>query len=153
MKIIIAIVGVLVIALAGYGFINWSKSPTSDQTAPDLDEKGVITIPADQLDPVSDFVPTEVYRGTDSMGDEIIFKQQDYTRYELTFEKLEYRGDLTTERGWQNDADATVYILNWQRPVEEQRVFVRTTAEPRVLRQLDVSRNLAVPPVMLNLAE
>jgi hypothetical protein len=159
MKIVSVIVAlILAIALGVYGYSFLSKNALSpdgatNQITDDEVPGKIVGVPEELLDPVSTFTPTEVYRGTDSAGDEIIFKQQDYTRYELTFEKLERRGDLNTERGWQDDADATVYILNWQRPADEQLVFVRTTAAPNVLTLLDASRKPSEPAVTLNLSE
>jgi hypothetical protein len=159
MKIVLVIVAlILAIALGVYGYSFLSKNALSpdgatNQITDDEVPGKIVGVPEELLDPVSTFTPTEVYRGKDSAGEEILFRQQDYTRYELSMDKIERRGDLNTERGWQDDADATVYILNWQRPVEEQLVFVRATAEPRKLLQLDASRNPVMPQVMLNLAE
>ncbi len=159
MKIVLVIVALmLAIALGVYGYSFLSKNALSpdgvtNQTTDDELPGKIVGVPEDLLDPESTFTPTEVYRGKDSAGDEIIFKQQDYTRYELSMDKIERRGDLNTERGWQDDADATVYILNWQRPADEQLIFVRTTAAPKVLSLLDASRDLSQPQVTLNLAE
>lgn len=156
MKIVIGVIGLVVIALATYVFLYPQKRELTQVVAPVTEEVGeekIVAIPIEQLDPVSDFAPSETYRGTDSTGGEIVFRQQDGTRYELTMDKVERRGDLNTERGWQADADATVYILNWQRPVDEQLVFVRTTATPKVLTLLDASRNLSEPLVTLTLSE
>lgn len=149
-------IGLIVIALATYVFLYPQKRELTQVVAPVTEEVGeekIVAIPIEQLDPVSDFAPSETYRGTDSTGGEIVFRQQDGTRYELSMDKIERRGDLNTERGWQDDADATVYILNWQRPIEEQIVFVRLTATPKVLTMLDASRKPVNPPITLNLAD
>ena len=149
-------IGLIVIALATYVFLYPQKRESTQVVAPVTEEVGeekIVAIPIEQLDPVSDFTPSETYRGTDSTGGEIVFRQQDGTRYELSMDKIERRGDLNTERGWQDDADATVYILNWQRPIEEQIVFVRLTATPKVLTMLDASRKPVNPPITLNLAD
>ncbi len=149
-------IGLIVIALATYVFLYPQKRESTQVVAPVTEEVGeekIVAIPIEQLDPVSDFAPSETYRGTDSTGGEIVFRQQDGTRYELSMDKIERRGDLNTERGWQDDADATVYILNWQRPIEEQIVFVRLTATPKVLTMLDASRKPVNPPITLNLAD
>jgi hypothetical protein len=156
MKIVIGVIGLVVIALATYVFLYPQKRELTQVVAPVTEEVGeekIVAIPIEQLDPVSDFAPSETYRGTDSTGGEIVFRQQDGTRYELSMDKIERCGDLNTERGWQDDADATVYILNWQRPIEEQIVFVRLTATPKVLTMLDASRKPVNPPITLNLAD
>lgn len=159
MKIVLVIVAlILAIALGVYGYSFLSKNALSpdgatNQITDDEVPGKIVGVPEDLLDPVSTFTPTEVYRGKDSAGEEILFRQQDYTRYELSMDKIERRGDLNTERGWQDDADATVYILNWQRPADEQLVFVRTTAAPKVLTLLDASRKPSEPAVTLSLSE
>ncbi len=68
---------------------------------------------------------------------EVIFEQADYTHYRLQTNGLVREGDLNTERGYENDPDATVYVLNWQQPVGQQIRYVRLTAEPNHLYYLD----------------
>lgn len=98
------------------------------------------------------FTPSEVYRGTDSSGRSLVFQQQDYTKYRLITGDDVVTGELNTERGWKNDEDATVYVLNWQKPEKEQIIFVRKTAETNKVFQLNAQREEMVPSVTLTLS-
>lgn len=51
-------------------------------------------------------------------------------------------GNLNTERGFENDPDATVYILNHDKPADQQRFFVRSTGNDNELKALDKNRKL-----------
>ena len=66
----------------------------------------------------------------------VVFEQWDYTRYRLQTNDLVRAGELNTERGFENDENATVYILNWQKPIGEQIRYIRLTAEPTNLYML-----------------
>ena len=72
----------------------------------------------------------------------VVFEQWDYMRYRLQTNNLVRVGELNTERGFENDRDATVYILNWQKPMGEQIRYVRLTAEPTNLYILDNENKL-----------
>ena len=72
----------------------------------------------------------------------VVFEQRDYTSYTLTTNGLVRTGELNSERGFENDPDATVYILNWQKPEGEQIRYVRLTAEPKYLYMLDTEREI-----------
>ncbi len=63
---------------------------------------------------------------------------------------LESTGSFNPERGWQNDQDATVYILNWQLEEAEQIMFVRQTTDTENLRRLTNTRQITpvVPPLV-----
>jgi hypothetical protein len=49
---------------------------------------------------------------------------------------------MHTERGFGDDLDATVCVLNWQVLAGEQIRYVRLTAEPRYLYALDGYQNI-----------
>ena len=72
----------------------------------------------------------------------VVFEHKDYTRYRLTTNELVREGELNTERGFEDDIDATVYVLNWQKPEGEQMYYVRLTAEPNLLYALDGERKI-----------
>ncbi len=72
----------------------------------------------------------------------VVFEHKDYTRYRLTTNELVREGELNTERGFEDDVDATVYVLNWQQPESEQMLYVRLTAEPDRLYALDSERKI-----------
>jgi uncharacterized protein YxeA len=72
----------------------------------------------------------------------VVFEHKDYTRYRLTTNGLVREGELNTERGFEDDIDATVYVLNWQQPEGEQMFYVRLTAEPDRLYALDGERKI-----------
>lgn len=73
---------------------------------------------------------------------DVVFEHKDYTRYRLTTNGLVREGELNTERGFEDDIDATVYVLDWQKPEQEQMVYVRLTAEPNRLYALDSERKI-----------
>lgn len=73
---------------------------------------------------------------------DVLFEHTDYTRYRLVTNGLVREGELNTERGYAEDENATVYVLNWQEPVGKQQYFVRLTAEPDKLYVLDGDRQL-----------
>jgi hypothetical protein len=73
---------------------------------------------------------------------DVVFEHKDYTWYRLTTNGLVREGELNTERGFEDDVDATVYVLNWQKPEGEQLFYVRLTAEPGRLYALDGERKL-----------
>lgn len=73
---------------------------------------------------------------------DVVFEHKDYTQYRLTTNGLVREGELNTERGFEDDIDATVYVLNWQKPEGEQILYVRLTAEPGRLYLLDTQRKI-----------
>lgn len=100
----------------------------------------------------SDFVATETYKGQNSQGEEVIFEHKDFTSYKLTIGATITEGKLNTERGWKNDSDATVFILNWQDNTEKQIAFVKKTGVNTVV-QLDTQRTEITPVVKLVLSK
>lgn len=97
------------------------------------------------------FIATERYSGRVDRVD-VVLEHQDYTRYRLTTNGLMREGRLNTQRGFEDDADATVYVLNWQKPEDEQMQYVRLTAEPGRLYLLDRQRKI-VRGSVLNVAQ
>jgi len=71
---------------------------------------------------------------------------QSYELYELYLGKIDKpfieRGNLNTERGFEEDEDATVYVLNYDKAENEQKYFVRLTNEPNSIIMLDNNREL-----------
>jgi hypothetical protein len=84
---------------------------------------------------------TERYRGVTDEGS-VVFEHMNYTSYRLTRNGQVEEGALNTERGYGDDVDATVYVLNWQQPESEWIQFVRLTNEPGVLYFLDTNRDI-----------
>lgn len=82
------------------------------------------------------WVATERYSARVDRVD-VVFEHRDYTKYRLTTNDLVREGALNTERGYGDDPDATVYVLNWQQPEGEQIRYVRFTAEPGRVYVLD----------------
>ena len=96
---------------------------------------------------VEETVPPEVVEFTERYAARVdrvnvVFEHKDYTRYRLTTNELVREGELNTERGFEDDIDATVYVLNWQKPEGEQMYYVRLTAEPNLLYALDGERKI-----------
>lgn len=100
----------------------------------------VIT-PAEPVEVQAVSLPTERYSAQVDRV-KVIFEQWDYTRYRLQTNELVREGEMNTERGFGDDLDATVYVLNWQTPVGEQIRYVRLTAEPGYLYALDSDHNI-----------
>jgi hypothetical protein len=68
---------------------------------------------------------------------DVVFEQKDYTSYRLITNGAVREGELNSERGFENDPNATVYVLNWQKPEAQQMRYVRFTNEPMKLYLLD----------------
>lgn len=98
-----------------------------------------------------EFMATETYSGMSTDGEKIVFVHQDYTRYTLQVGDAKSTGMLNTERGWQEDNDATVFVLNWQAPDTDQIVFVKKTGST-ALTQLNTDRAEITPIVTLELS-
>lgn len=85
--------------------------------------------------------PTERYHAQVDRVD-VTFEQWEYTQYRLTTNNLVRTGDLNTERGYGDDIDATVYVLDWNKPEGEQMRYVRLTSEPGRLYLLDTNNEI-----------
>ena len=59
--------------------------------------------------------PSEIFAGTID-GNSIVFEQKEYTKYRLEINGKVSEGELNTERGFGDDIDATIYVLNWNKP-------------------------------------
>ena len=86
--------------------------------------------------------PTERYRARVDRV-QVQFEHWDSTRYRLQTNDLVREGEMNSERGYETDPDATVYVLNWQKPIGEHIRYVRLTAEPTALYILN-SKNKIV---------
>jgi hypothetical protein len=93
------------------------------------------------IQPVTPFTPTETFAGTIG-GKLVIFEHKDYVRYKLTTDGVITEGALNTERGFESDIDATVYVLDWDSPESERSYFVRLTGDDTHLWRLDSQRVL-----------
>lgn len=67
----------------------------------------------------------------------VVFEHMNFTSYRLVTNGLVREGELNTERGYKDDNDATVFVLNWQKPAGEQIRYVRLTNESDRLYLLD----------------
>jgi len=94
------------------------------------------------------FVATETYKGMNAGDKTVVFAHQDYTRYRLNIGDVVSGGQLNTQRGWQDDIDATVFVLNWQATDDEQILFVKKT-DSDSLTQVNSNRTELVPAVKL----
>ncbi len=94
------------------------------------------------------FTPSEAYFGiVDEQN--IKFEHQDFTKYRFTVGDVISEGELNTERGFGEDENATVIILDWQKPEAEQRYFVRYSDRTESLQMLDNQRKV-IPGYILN---
>lgn len=61
--------------------------------------------------------------------------------YRLSEDGVVTLGELNTERGFTEDENATVYILNWREAKAVQRKFVKFSSNPLQLIALDKANN------------
>lgn len=69
---------------------------------------------------------SESFKGTLN-GAAVIFEHKDFTAFRLTEKGKVSTGALNTERGFGKDEDATLYVLNPDKPQKDQKYFVRLT--------------------------
>lgn len=69
--------------------------------------------------------PTESFKGVYNEK-EVVFTHSDYTTYTLSMGGVLTSGNLNTEKGYGDDRNATVYVLNPDKSKNEQMCFVRT---------------------------
>jgi copper homeostasis protein (lipoprotein) len=74
-----------------------------------------------------------------------LFNKPQRTKDSMTSVEIVIEGNLNTERGYENDPDATVYILNWDKPENQQRVFVRSTGNNTDIFEIEVDRKRKLP--------
>jgi hypothetical protein len=84
---------------------------------------------------------------------DVVFEQKDFTSYRLITNGAVREGELNSERGFENDPDATVYVLNWQKPESQQMRYVRLTAEPTKLYLLDTDGKIVQGSVLTKESE
>ncbi len=90
--------------------------------------------------------PTERFVGT--IDDVLtVFEHKDFTSYTLIEAGVSVSGELNTERGYKDDIDATVFVLDWQKPEAEQKYFVRFTSSTTI-QKLDANRELLTGAVL-----
>lgn len=63
-------------------------------------------------------------------------------RYRMTVDGLVTLGELNTERGFAQDENASLFILNWQLPEAEQIKFVKLSKNHSVLVRVDANGQL-----------
>lgn len=63
-------------------------------------------------------------------------------RYRMTVDGLVTLGELNTERGFEQDENASLFILNWQQPEAEQIKFVKLSKDHSVLVRVDANGQL-----------
>jgi hypothetical protein len=131
-----ALVVVIVLVVVGRGEIVSEET----EVVPVIVEEDSTT-PAEQSEVPVVSLPTERYSAQVDRV-KVIFEQWDYTRYRLQTNELVREGEMNSERGFGDDPDATVYVLNWQAPEGEQIRYVRLTAEPGFLYALDSDQNI-----------
>ena len=73
-------------------------------------------------------------------GDTILFEHSHYLKYRLTENGKVRLGEVNTERGFEKDRNATVYVLDPDKPEGEQKYFVRFTGGKIVM--LDSQRKI-----------
>jgi len=56
--------------------------------------------------------------------------------------KLKVKGNLNTERGLENDPDGTIYVLNWDKPQNEQTYYGYFSKNPEKIYMLDRNKKV-----------
>ncbi len=82
----------------------------------------------------------------------VIFEHFNFITYRLVTNGQVRSGELNTERGYKDDVDATVYVLDWQKEEVNQLRYVRLTSEPGKLYLLNSDGDLVAGSV-LNIEE
>ncbi|MGL4835928.1 MAG: hypothetical protein ACRC22_00230 [Shewanella sp.] len=63
-------------------------------------------------------------------------------RYRLSVDGLVTLGELNTERGFEQDENASLFILNWQQPKADQIRFVKLSKDHSALVRVDANGQL-----------
>jgi hypothetical protein len=133
------------IAVIGVGLVGYTLRNTGSSPEPAIRQQALERESSNNtIDTASDQsaeIPTERYSAQVDRV-KVLFEQWDYTRYRLQTNELVREGEMNSERGFGDDPDATVYVLNWQAPEGEQIRYVRLTAEPGYLYALDGYQNI-----------
>jgi membrane-bound inhibitor of C-type lysozyme len=108
------------------GWIGYHFAPTHV-----VEVEKIVTVREEQRNEAPGAPPTERFVGTIA-NEEILFEHMNYTSYRLVRNGVVTTGELNTERGFEDDIDATVYVLDWQKPELEHTLFVRLTGESSV---------------------
>lgn len=124
-----------VLILLVIGLAIGCQSPSNKDTSP-WDSETPDTTRTDTPDWSN---PTEVFTG--SANDALIrFEHLNYTRYRLVIALDTTKGNLNTERGYNDDEDATLYILEDPATQGTSWHFVRMTSGDILM--LDRNRNV-----------
>lgn len=91
--------------------------------------------------------PTQTFQGT-VHGTFWTFEHHDYSDFRLQRGEQTEVGDLNTERGWQDDMNATVYVLHPNAEADRQLLLVRRTGTSALVL-LNDQRQLVEPLVTL----
>lgn len=93
---------------------------------------------------------TETFEGRNQAGQTVVFEHQEFTSYTLRTGDVVSNGLLNTERGWQADIDATVFVLNWKDVEDDQVIFVKKTGSSSLM-QLNPDRTVMAQPLTLTI--
>lgn len=124
-KLAFGFLGIAIVVIAA-GVVLTGPSPKSEERPPET---------------LTGSVATERYSARVDRVD-VTFEQWDYTRFRLTTNGAIREGELNTERGFKDDEDATVYLLNWRKPEGEHIYYVRLADDPTHLYVLDGNREI-----------
>jgi hypothetical protein len=91
--------------------------------------------------------PTQTFQGTVN-GTTWTFEHNHYSEFRLQRGEQTEIGDMNTERGWQDDMNATVYVLHPNAKADLQLLLVRSTGTT-ALMLLNDQRQLVEPRVTL----
>jgi hypothetical protein len=137
MKKVLLILVVAVVLMAVVSFL-FGKAEPEDSALTQVNVTPEVTEVSNEVDP-QEF--TERYSAQVDRV-KVVFEHTNFTSYRLTTNDLVREGELNTERGFEDDPDATVFVLNWQQPEGEQMYYVRLTDEPGRLYALDSDRKI-----------
>ncbi|MBY0538291.1 hypothetical protein K2P47_02745 [Patescibacteria group bacterium] len=137
-KIVLAVI-IVGLGVGGVVYLVTHKSVPVQQITPVVVDSGNEEVAPNET-AVASNAPTERYSAQVDRV-KVIFEQWDYTRYRLQTNELVREGEMNSERGFGDDPDATVYVLNWQAPEGEQIRYVRLTTEPGYLYAVDGNQN------------
>ena len=112
-----------------------------------LERKGVVETTSSSQEVVTptpqnsikNLLIVEKYTGTQA-GKPLTISITSFTAYSIVTEnEMPVTGSVNTERGFGDDENATVYVLDWDKDAKLQKRYVRPSSDPTHLFAVDAS--------------
>lgn len=83
----------------------------------------------------------KIYQGNGTMEEQKFELSSIYKGKSPEKEFVE-KGNFNTERGLENDPDGTIFVLNWDKPVEKQSYYGYLSSDTKKIYMLDRDRKI-----------